>query len=342
MGTLSASDIASGIASTGKVVPGLVPVYPVVSYRLEYMTTGADGSTITASGLVSVPQRPLGAVSPVLGYLHGTTFLNAEAPSNSAKATEPNIMLASMGYLVVAPDYVGYGASNNLPHPYLQAAPSAATVVDMLTATQTWQAQTGLADNGQLTLVGYSEGAYMAMAAHRAMTANQSPHLKRLSMSVLGAGPYDVQSSLDGVLRLVRDEQPVLGALLNPGFLRYMGSSLRADVRRALLKQLIPGEADVALDSRFMDLYLADDVDGLDRLSNVHRWKPTLPVHLFHGKNDTTVTYGSSLSALRAMQAEGAANLVSLTDCTAQPSGHRECLAPFIGFALEKLQGLPR
>ena len=59
------------------------------------------------------------------------------------------------------------------------------------------------------------------MAAHRALQASGSSHLQQLRMVVPGAGPYNVQSTRDGLVELVRDEQPVLGALINPGVLLF-------------------------------------------------------------------------------------------------------------------------
>ena len=117
-----------------------------------------------------------------------------------------------------------------------------------------------MADNGQLFLTGYSQGGYVTLAAHRALQAGNSPHLQQLRMVVPGAGPYDVQTTMDGLVNLVRQEQPVIGALINPGFLRYLGGSVQREVRRVLLRALIPGDADVAYDTRFIDLFLADDV----------------------------------------------------------------------------------
>lgn len=334
-------DIANALQASGKSLPGVSPMYPVTNYRLEYLTTDGDGQLVRASGLVSVPLKAPGALSPVLGYQHATIFSVAQAPSNRAVPSELAVALASMGFLVVAPDYVGYGASKGVPHPYLQAAPSAAAVLDMHTATRAWQASAGIPDNGQLFLVGYSEGAYVSMAAHRTMTATRSAHLSRLQMTVAGAGPYNVQTTLDGVLRQVRDEEPLLGALLNPGFLRYLGSSVRNDVRRAILKKLMPEDTDVALDARFLDVYLADDEYQLNRLSNVHDWQPDKPIYLHHGRDDRTVTHGSSLSTLQALQARGAGGLVSLTDCTAQPSDHGNCLPPFVTFMLNRVLSTP-
>ncbi len=334
LGTVTVADIVQALGGTDARSAGLAPVYDVTSYRLEYLTTDAEGREVRASGLVSVPVKAAGAKSPVLGYQHGTIFRNAEAPSNNAVASEVAVVLASLGYIVVAPDYVGYGASLGAHHPYLLAEPSAAAVVDFLTAARTWRRRNDVTDNGQLFLTGYSEGGYVTMAAHRALQTSGDAQLQQLRTVVAGGGPYDVQATLDGLVDLVRDEEPVLGALLDPGLLRYLGSNVREELRRVLLRYLLPGDADVTLDTRFIDRYLADDAQAIAQHSSVHAWKPELPVRLFHGQDDRTVPYASSLSTLRTMQSLGAGGLVSLTDCQAVPSSHIGCVPGFLAFVL--------
>ena len=334
LGTVAAADIAAALTSEESLAQDVVPRYAVTSYRLEYLTTDADGKAVRASGLVSVPQKAPGAKSPVLSYQHGTLFRDAEAPSNNAVASEVAVVLASLGYIVLAPDYVGFGASKGTPHPYLLAAPSAAATVDFLTAARTWRGQANVADNGQLFLTGYSEGGYVTMAAHRALQTSGSSHLQQLRMVVPGAGPYNVQATMDSLVDLVRDEQPVIGALINPGFLRYLGGSVQREVRRLLLRALMPGDADVVYDARFIDRFLDDDVRYIAENSSVHDWKPNAPVRLYHGQADRTVPYASSATTLRAMQERGAGGLVTLSNCPAQPAGHMQCVPPFISFML--------
>lgn len=331
------ADITAAVAAKESLAEGVVPRYAVTSYRLEYLTTDADGRQVRASGLVSVPQKPVGAKSPVLSYQHGTIFSDAKAPSNNAVASEVAVVLASQGYIVVAPDYVGFGASKGTGHPYLVSGPSAAATLDFLTAARVWRSQANVADNGQLFLTGYSEGGYVTMAAHRALQTSGAAPLQSLRMVVAGAGPYDVQATMDGLVGIVKAEQPVLGALINPGLLRYLGGTVQREVRRALLRALIPGDADVSYDARFIDRYLADDVEAIARDSSVYDWKPNVPVRLYHGRDDRTVPYASSVNTLRAMQAQGAGELVTLTDCPAQPAGHLQCVPPFITFMLGQL-----
>ncbi len=342
LNTIPVTDIVQALGTADVRIQNVNPVYAVNSYRLEYLTSDAQGQPILASGLVSVPVKAQGAASPVLSYQHGTMFQNAEAPSNHAVPSEISVILASLGYIVVAPDFVGYGTSVGTPHPYLLAAPSAAVTVDFLTAASTWRRKAGVSDNAQLFMTGYSEGAYVTMAAHRAMQAGSNANLAPLRVVVTGAGPYNVQVTFDVLLERVRQEFPLLGALIDPGFLRYLGPAIRAQVRNELLKLLLPADTDVVFDVRAIDYYLADDVQAIAQLSNVHDWKPDLPVRLFHGRDDQTVPYASSLSTLQAMQKNGAGDLVSLSDCPVVPADHIACVPSFLSFTLNQLAPVAR
>ena len=340
--TVTLADLTAAVGAAGSKLPGAVPRYAVTSWRLTYMTSDGFGREVLASGLVSVPVKPDGARSPVLSYLHATIYKDAQAPSNQVAATEPPVVLASLGFIVVAADYVGYGASRGSQHPYLLSTPTAAVVMDLLTAARTWRQTQGVADNGQLFMLGYSEGGYTTLAAHRAMQASASPHLTQLVVSVPGAGPYHVGVTLDAQLQRVRDESTALAALVSPGRLSKLGTTVRDEVRRLILRLVIPDDADVTFQSTFLDNFLADDAAAIDRDSNVHDWKPATPIRLFHGRDDQTVPYAASTRTLQAMQARGAGNTVTLTDCTATPASHLGCVAPYFSHALGQLAPLVR
>jgi pimeloyl-ACP methyl ester carboxylesterase len=330
---IAVADIAAAVQAPDSRTAGLTPRYDVINHRLTYRTIDAQGNPIVASGLVSVPVKAGAAASPVLSYQHGTIEQDSEAPTNRATVEEPAVVLASLGYIVVAADYVGYGASKGAPHPYLLSAPTAAAVIDLLTAAKTWRARNRVADNGQLFLIGYSEGGYATVAAHRALQTAGGAHAASLVATAPGAGPYDIGVTLDELLRRVREANPLLGALLSPGLLRGLTPFQRATVRELLLKELLPANSDVEFDARVLDSYLADDRTALERLGNVHDWAPAVPVRLFHGRDDLTVPYVASTTALAAMRTRGAGD-VTLTDCTTVPSGHLECVPEYLSIAL--------
>lgn len=333
---IARADIAAATQAADSRTRTLVPLYDVANHRIEYLTSDAQGQPIVASGLVSVPVKAAGARSPVLSYQHGTTFVDAEAPSNHATADEAGVILASLGYIVIAPDYVGYGVSKGAPHPYLLSAPSAAATVDLLTAAQTWRREHAVADNGQLFLTGYSEGGYATVAAQRALQASASATSAQPLAVVAGAGPYDVRVTLDTLLARVRAELPSLAPVLNPGVLRFLSAADRNRLRDELMKRLRPADADVAFDNTMLDLYLADDTAAIAQRASVHDWAPAAPLRLFHGRDDQTVPFAASTAALQAMRARGAGDL-SLTECTEVPSSHIGCVPQFLVFVLGEL-----
>ncbi len=333
--TISTSEIAAAIDLAGAAAFRATPRYAVQAYRLTYLTLDGLGKEILASALVALPQKPGNALSPVFSYQHGTIKHQAEAPSNLADIGGPEVVLASLGYIVLSADYIGYGVSKAASHPYLLSGPSAAAVIDLMTAANYWRQTQQVLDNRQLFLAGYSEGGYVTMATHRALQAGTSTQRSQIVSVVPGAGPYNVALTLDEELKLVRQAYPLLGALLYPGFLKYLSDADRATVRDQLLQQVLGADADVIFMPTVIDFYLADDRSSIESLSSVYDWRPGVPVHLFHGRDDRTVSYLNASTTLQKMRDNGAEGLVNVTDCTAQPAGHQECVPPYWQFMLD-------
>jgi pimeloyl-ACP methyl ester carboxylesterase len=339
---ISTGEIASAIQLGGTAAFQATPKYAVQAYRITYLTQDATGREILASALVALPVKPANSLSPVLSYHHGTIAKQAEAPSNLPSLASPEVVLASQGYIVQSADYVGYGESKTAVHPYLLAAPSAAAVIDLLTAAKYWRQTQRIVDNNQLFLAGYSEGAYVSMATQKTLQAGTSVHRADVVSVVAGGGPYNVGRTLDEALKLVSQASPMLGGLLNPGFLKLLSDVDRRNVRDQLLVQLLGSNSETSFSPTFIDYYLADNRTALEAFSNVDDWRPTVPVSLFHGADDRTVSYLVSSGTLQTMQSKGAANLVSLTNCTAVPAGHNECVPPFWRFMLDSLGKLAK
>ena len=137
----------------------------------------------------------------LLSHQHGTntnSFSGSDAGSDIVNAMAK--YYASHGYVVVIPDYLGYGDSASLGyHPYLLAETNAATVIDAMRAARNWVAQNGVAQgvalNSQVFLDGTSEGGYVTMATQRTMERDLASEFT-LTAVVPTSGPYDLGTTM--------------------------------------------------------------------------------------------------------------------------------------------------
>jgi len=319
IGEYSAATLA-GRASSVPLVGALVN-YPIKVYRLTYRTHTPEGQEAIASGAVLVPVAS--PALPVLSYQHGTLTPSSEGQAPSYYAQGSDVwsivsILASTGYVVSAPDYLGYGASKALPHPYEHGASLASASADMLRATREFCTQQNVRINQKNFLLGYSEGGYATMALHKLLQEKYATELP-VAASAPGAGAYHktafvryilsasqplnflstyvwVLRTYDRVYALNRPysfyyQEPYATQLqANPfGAVPSQQSQLFA----ASFRQAVRNNSDAAFGKA-----LADN-DNYD-------WKPTAPLALFHGTADDYVPFFNSQDAYDAMQKRGA------------------------------------
>ncbi len=184
----------------------------IVTFR--YRTIGGAGEPTNASGALMIPSGRSATCSgprPLMIYAHGTTAyrnynladITQTDPGNGDGAGEGisvAAMYAAQGYIVVATNYAGYAGSDLPYHPYLNADQQSADVIDSLRA-----ARLALADvkperrtreNGKLFVTGYSQGGFVALAAHRAL---QAAGIK-VTASAPGSGPYALAATADALI----------------------------------------------------------------------------------------------------------------------------------------------
>lgn len=157
----------------------LSPVaYGMRLFKLRY-TTQNRGKSVQATGLVAVPSNA-GAPAfqaPTLLELHPTTgFYGPCAPSAPANLHSTALglaVLASQGYIVVAPDYIGMdadapaSATPDPMHAYLESEQVAVGSLDMLRAADKLLAEKSGIEahpDGDVLLWGASQGGHAAFA----------------------------------------------------------------------------------------------------------------------------------------------------------------------------------
>jgi predicted esterase len=163
-------------------------------YRVHYNTVGGAGEGTDASAAVFVPSGSGSSCSnsrPVLLYAHGTSLQKSYDMADIANNTEARLaaaVFAAQGFIVVAPNYAGYGGSSLGYHPYLDRVQEGADMIDALRAARSSFTGIGARDSGKLLVTGYSQGGYVALAAQRAMQEAGSEFT--LAAAAGMSGPY--------------------------------------------------------------------------------------------------------------------------------------------------------
>jgi len=314
-------------------------------YKIVYETIDPAGQKTIASGALAIPRGVAGAL-PLMSYQHGTVVNRGSVASAYGFDVE-SLLFGGGGYVVASPDYLGLGDSPGL-HPYVHAASLATAVVDMLRAARAFCAERSVGLNGQIFLLGYSEGGYATMAAHKAIEEEYASEFA-IAASAPMAGPYD----MSGVMR---DRFMSDAAYTQPFYMPYvvlaynqvyhLADSLGA-IFRAPYDKLLPGlfdgeqegfDINRELPSQPKELfapgYLAafqrDSLHPLRqalRRNDLYDWTPRAPMRLYHCTADDLVPYANSEVAYNSFRSRGAAQveLVTLSD-----GGHMSCGYPAI------------
>lgn len=225
--------------------------------------------------------------------------------------------MGSNGYLTLVPDYLGFGDSNGL-HPFMHGKTLAWTVIDLIRATRTLATENNYPLNGQLFLVGYSEGGYATMAAQREIETHHTDEFI-ITASAPMAGAYDLSGTM---LQLFLSGEPLSRPMYFPYILLAYNAIYGFDEAITnLLDETNTGDAiqlfdgahdndaiDAALPALPQELVtpeffaaLESDDDHPVRIAlannDVYRWKPTSPTRLYHCQDDDRVPFANSTVA---------------------------------------------
>ena len=333
--------ISSSLISSKQAVP-----YKVDAYKVVYSTVDSQGLPINVSGLLAIPQKNSDSKSPLLSYQHGTIFLDAEAPSISATSINGISTLSGMGFIVSAPDYIGYAESSSVIHPYMHAETLANTAIDMLSASKTFLQQKNIQLNAQLFLTGYSEGGYATLALQKKL---QEAHKNEFSVtaSAAGAGPFDLTETAKTIAKKTTNSKPafisfllkaydeiytlnVISEMYQPAYVSIINNYFDGQHSGSQVTTDLSQTTSELFNAPFLAALLGNDPNIIKdklALNNIYDWKPTAPTRFSHGLLDEVVPYHNAQTTLITMQNNGATN-VSLGDCFA--NSHTDCVIPFV------------
>lgn len=333
--------ISSSFISSKQALP-----YKVDAYKIIYSTVDTKGSPIKASGLLAIPKKSSGEKSPLLSYQHGTIFLNNQAPSISATSINGISTLSGIGFIVSAPDYIGYGESVSMMHPYIHAETLANTSIDMLRASKAFLKQKNIHLNPQLFLTGYSEGGYATLALQKKLQEAHSDEFI-VTASAAAAGPFDLTETAKTIANKTINNKPafmsfvlkayddiyglnMISKMYQPQYVNIINSYFDGKHSGSKITKDLSHTTSEIFNAPFLTTLQGDEqhiIKDKLALNNIYDWKPTAPTRFFHGIYDEIVPYHNAEKALNTMISNGATN-VSLGGCSL--TSHVACVAPFI------------
>jgi pimeloyl-ACP methyl ester carboxylesterase len=304
--------------------------HDVQAYTIIYKTT-YKGSPIEASGVIYIPQG-LTSPAPLLSLHHGTTLDKSQAPSETDEFSGFEFF-GSAGYITLVPDFIGYGASDDIFPPYYNQEHAALAVTDMIKAATEFLLEEEILYNEKLFLAGYSEGGFVTLAAARDLEDNPIQGLTVTAVAA-GAGGYDLENMVHEILSKDEYVYPSYLAFLVSAynetndwntdldqFFRepyatnvetylngqyggeFINSKLTTDLKSLLTEDFYGELTDPESESDFVQALEENGIAG---------WNTTLPIRLYHGTADEIIPYENSETTLQNFEDFGSEH-VSLT-----------------------------
>lgn len=294
-------------------------------YKVIYKTKNTDGAEIQASGVVLIPDVPTAV--PMVSVQHGTIFDDAEAPSNynpNTEASTVGALFSSLGYILVYPDYIGFGASKNVPHPYEHRESLGTACLDMIRAAKELVTQEKAQWDERLYIGGYSQGGGATMALQKKIEEETGSEFN-LRASSCGAGAYDKTAFMNFLInsKSSADAQAnrfYLWVLLTYDRIYKLNRPMTAYFKEPFATQIAATKErtiiTVSFDQILTDTFKSGVKNNTDAAfmaavkdNDVFDWKPRTPTRLYHGDADVTVYPFTSQNAFNAMQKRGATNV---------------------------------
>lgn len=299
----------------------------ILVHKVTYRTS-LQGKNIKASGLVYLPKTA--GNYPVMSFQNGTNTVNSDAPSESSGSDNWFMLesLASMGFIVVVPDYIGFGESANLPHPYLHAESTIQSILDMLRAVNELTAEDKVEakPTKDLYIFGYSQGGWATMQLQREIEKNHSEEFDLVASSC-AAGPYSIGFMNDFIAKSAEYPKPYfLGYLLNSYHSLELFPNPLSELFQEPYASKIPnlyngtntgGTINAALTTNMANLLTSEFRTGFDTntkfsvlksafiANSVVPWNISTPTRLYHGSADELIPISMSNKMLQDLKTAG-------------------------------------
>ncbi|MBQ7527596.1 MAG: hypothetical protein IJT11_07740 [Bacteroidaceae bacterium] len=171
----------------------------LMNYVFEYPSVDPWGNPCTLSGVISVNKSLLEKDKPFNGimlYNHFTIYETTQTPSRGA-VEFPTGAAGLTDFIVVAPDYYGFGITEKEPQAYCISRANGRASLDAYLAAKRLIEDLEVKKGDDFIIVGYSEGGQTAMGVLREIS-ERHPEVE-VKRAFVGDGPYDINSMYDAI-----------------------------------------------------------------------------------------------------------------------------------------------
>jgi len=171
-----------------------VEIFPdYMNYVFNYPSIDPFGNPCTLSGTITVDKSLITDDVPYNGILlfnHFTIYATTQAPSRGA--IEFPTGAAITNFIVVAPDYYGFGITEKEPQAYCISRANGRASLDAYLAAKRLIEDLNVKKGDDFIIAGYSEGGQTTMSVLREIS-ERHPEIK-VKRAFAGDGPYDINS----------------------------------------------------------------------------------------------------------------------------------------------------
>ena len=171
-----------------------------MNYVFNYPSIDPFGNPCTLSGTITVDKTLIKDDKPyngILLYNHFTIYATTQAPSRGA--VEFPTGAAFTNFIVVAPDYYGFGITEKEPQAYCISRANGRASLDAYLAAKRLIEDLNVKKNDDFVIAGYSEGGQTTMGVLREIS-ERHPEIK-VKRAFAGDGPYDINSMYDAITK---------------------------------------------------------------------------------------------------------------------------------------------
>jgi len=178
-----------------------VEIFPdYMNYVFNYPSVDPFGHPCTLSGTITVDKSLIKDDKPyhgILLYNHFTVYATTQVPSRGA--VEFPTGAAFTNFIVVAPDYYGFGITEKEPQAYCISRANGRASLDAYLAAKRLIEDLKVKKGADFVIAGYSEGGQTTMGVLREIS-ERHPEIK-VKRAFAGDGPYDINSMFDATAK---------------------------------------------------------------------------------------------------------------------------------------------